>query len=257
MKLIDRLYGGARHLLPPPVFSSIAVLLLAGCALTLTPSPPDGATGIASPVTIGVTSNTEIVNSTGTGPVTALTTVTLDGSSVTLSSCNQWGSACNSAPQPVGPGPHTLIVTAPVVWPAFYAAPNNGATTVSCNVPYGGGYVTNCGTITASSSFSVACVGQQPYPINVTNAANIPVTDNQPASWTYQLAVTGGCPPYKFPVLPIGNSYLPAGLSLSNAGLVSGTTTVMANGWTFDTPITVTDALGKTGTAKLTFIVTP
>lgn len=171
MKLINRIPQGARRLLSPSVLACIAVLLLAGSSaatpLTLTVYPPDGAT-VPTPVTIEVTSNTEILNNSqsplatpadalgGSGAnvnVNVTGTVTLDGSNIALT-CTPPGNTCVSTPLALGT--HTLSVTALVAWPSPPNAPPNyvlppGASSFPCstNICSSMGCVSECAVITA------------------------------------------------------------------------------------------------------------
>ena len=126
MKLIDRLFDALRCLLALSLCSCVAVLLSADSAsshtpkrsptnriccvrhyLALTLSPQNNASVVWAPsVTVGVTSNTEIVNGTSKATATAAASivgggtdpndsVTLDGSALTLN-CNPAGSKCNT-----------------------------------------------------------------------------------------------------------------------------------------------------------------
>jgi hypothetical protein len=66
-------------------------------------------------------------------------------------------------------------------------------------------------------------------------------------SYTATLAARGGVPPYRFAVT---SGTLPAGLTLSTAGTISGTPTAVGLG---SVTITVTDSSGNPGTASRTF----
>jgi hypothetical protein len=92
-----------------------------------------------------------------------------------------------------------------------------------------------------------------------TNPGNVPpgnpsVTNPGPQTGTVgtavslQLAATGGTPPYTWSA-----TGLPAGLSVSSAGLISGTPST-AGSSTVTT--TVTDSAGKTGSASFTWTIT-
>jgi len=228
-------------------FSYIAILSLAGCALTLKPSPLNGSGGLASPVTIGVTSNTEIVNGSNNGPATTLP-ATLNGTPYTLN-CNASGSTCTLS-QALPIGAYTLNTTALVAWPTFYSAPTNAP--VSCNVPNGFSPITQCYTFTASSTFEVGCM---PGSLTITNATLIPTPSGVPTS--FQLNAQGGCPPYSWAV---GSpSSLPPGISISSSGLVTGTETIACtqDAYTFDNTIAVTDSLNATQQSPMTFLICP
>jgi len=247
MKIINHFCPHARGFVLLVITSYIAILSLAGCALTLKPSPLNGSGGLASPVTIGVTSNTEIVNNTNNGPATTLP-ATVNGNPYTLN-CNASGSTCTLS-QAFSTGAYTLNITALVTWPAFYSAPTNSP--VSCNVPNGSSNITQCYTLTASSTFEVGCM---PGSLTVTNATLIPVPSGR--STSYQLNAQGGCPPYSWAV-GSPNS-LPPGITITPSGLVTGTETAACtpDPWTYDSTITVTDSLNATHQSPMTFNICP
>ena len=220
-------------------------LALVGCALTLTPSPSDGSVGLPpSPanLSVEVTTNTAFVNNTNNGTATSLSAI-LDGTQVNL----VCGSRSNcSLSRTFAPGAHSLSVTALVAWPAFYTAPGNSP--VACNVSYNRVTVTQCYTLNAKTVFGVGCTHGA---LTVANPTLIPTPTGQAAS--YQLVAQGGCPAY---VWTVSNSTsLPPGISISASGLVSGTETAACtpDHWTYDTTIRVTDGLGDTGGAGLSF----
>ena len=240
---------GARGQLHP--FSALAVVVtvaiptLAGCALNLKPSPADGSMGLSpSPVnlTVDVTSNTEFVNTGKNGTPTTIP-ATLDGAAVTLTCSSP--SIC-SLSQGFAVGAHTFAVTALVTWPAFYSAPTNAP--VACNVPGNGTTLNQCYSLTTSATFAVGCAQGA---LTATNTTLIPVPAGKSAS--YQLEAQGGCPPYTWTVGNPGG--LPPGISISPMGLVAGTETTACtqDPWTFDNTIKVTDSLGDTGQASMTF----
>ncbi len=223
----------------------MSALALVGCALTLTPSPSDGSMGLPpSPATlsVGVTTNTAFVNNTNNGTPTSLP-ATLDGKTVNL----VCGSRSNcSLSRTFAPGAHSLSVTTLVTWPAFYSTPANSP--VACNVSYDSVTVTQCYSLSAKTTFGVGCTHGVP---TVANPTLIPTPAGQAAS--YQLLAQGGCPAY---VWTVSNpSTLPPGISISASGLVSGTETAACtpDHWTYDTTILVTDGLGDTGSAGLSF----
>jgi len=241
--------SGARAQLHP--FSALAVVVtvaiptLAGCALNLKPSPADGSMGLSpSPanLTVGVTSNTEFVNTGKNGTPTTIP-ATLDGAAVTLTCSSP--SIC-SLSQGFAVGAHTFAVAALVTWPAFYSAPTNAP--VACNVPGNGTTLNQCYSLTTSATFAVGCAQGA---LTATNTTLIPVPAGKSAS--YQLEAQGGCPPYTWTVGNPGG--LPPGISISPMGLVAGTETTACtqDPWTFDNTIKVTDSLGDTGQASMTF----
>jgi hypothetical protein len=137
--------------------------LVPGMALTLT-SPPSGILSV--PLSLGVTSNTEIIAYGGHGPATLLggassnATVTLDNNQdITLASCkssqNTYTCSNNGVLGSILPGAHVLTVSAPVVWPTT-GGPNTNP--VSCNVSFNGTTATNCGMTSASTAFNTPFV---------------------------------------------------------------------------------------------------
>lgn len=82
-----------------------------------------------------------------------------------------------------------------------------------------------------------------PAPLLITSAGEL--TEGAPgAAYAHQLAATGGTPPYTWS-LPAGSS-LPQGLSLSSAGLISGSPTQTG---AFNFTVKVTDQLNATTTS--------
>jgi len=221
-------------------------LMLSGCALVLKPTPADGSMGLSpSPanLTVGVTSNTEFVNIGKNGTPTTIP-ATLDGAPVTLACSTP--STC-SLNQALAVGGHTLAVTALVTWPAFYSAPTNAP--VTCNVPSNGYNISQCYILTASAAFDVGCAAG-PLTV-VSDTTLIPVPTGQAVS--IQLAAQGGCPPYTWTVgTPSG---LPPGISISTVGIITGTGTAACtpDPWAYDNSIQVSDSLGDTGHAVMTF----
>ena len=101
----------------------------------------------------------------------------------------------------------------------------------------------------ASGNLSIA-IGGGMLTITTTTAPTGTVGTAYPS---FQLAATGGVPPYTWAVA--SGSSLPAGLSLSTAGVVSGTPT--ASG-TFSPSITVTDeTTTNTATQNVNFTINP
>jgi len=221
-------------------------LMLSGCALVLKPTPADGSMGLSpSPanLTVGVTSNTEFVNIGKNGTPTTIP-ATLDGAAVTLTCSSP--SICDLS-QGFAVGAHTFTVTALVTWPAFYSAPTNAP--VACNVPGNGTIFNQCYSLTTSATFAVGCA--QGALTVVSNTTLIPVPTGQAVS--IQLVAQGGCPPYTWTVgTPSG---LPPGISISTAGIITGTgmAACTPDPWAYDNSIQVSDSLGDTGQAVMTF----
>ncbi|MGA9851792.1 MAG: hypothetical protein WBR15_02550 [Gammaproteobacteria bacterium] len=244
---IEHLFETTRKLFLRAITASIVILPLAGCALSLKPSPPTGSTGLASPVAIGVTSNTEIVNISHNGPATTLP-ATVNGNPYTLN-CNASGSTCTLS-QAFPTGAYTLNVTALVTWPAFYSAPTNAP--VACNVPGNGSIITQCYTLATTSAFDVGCAAG---PLTIVTNMTLIATPAGQAMTPIQLAAQGGCPPYTWTVS--NQSGLPPGISISASGLITGTeqTACTPDAWTYDNSITVTDSLNDTVRSVMTFNV--
>lgn len=222
---------------------------LQGCAnanLVIT-APANNATNVPSPVTITVTTGTEIVNSGLNAPATSIVGTIDSSQQVTLTCSNP--STCAAAPPPaLAVGRHVLSVNAAVTAPAFSQAPNSGATGVGCSVPNAG---SSCEQITTTSTFFVGCSAGG---ISVSNGSLITAFTLGTSS-TYQLAASGGCAPYSWKVLVNG---LPPGVSMSASGLLSGTPGQCSkDGFSFDTTVAVSDPLGDstpTGT-KISFMI--
>ncbi len=109
-------------------------------------------------------------------------------------------------------------------------------------------------TITATDSAGSVHTAQANYSINV-NAFGIPsplfVNGTVGTAFSFQVPVGGGVGPYTF----TASNGMPAGLTMSNSGLITGTPTIV-NG-NFNTQITVTDSTSGThlvsSPASLTF----
>ena len=118
------------------------------------------------------------------------------------------------------------------------------------------------GTPTAAGSFNftvtatdtVGATGSQAYTVIINTAVTLPVTlPNWTVQFTYSqaLIVTGGTGTDTF---ALTTGALPDGLTLSAAGLVSGTPTVAS---TFNFTITATDSVGATGSQAYTVTINP
>jgi hypothetical protein len=283
MKLIDRLFDALRCLLALSLCSCVAVLLSADSAsshtpkrsptnriccvrhyLALTLSPQNNASVVWAPsVTVGVTSNTEIVNGTSKATATAAASivgggtdpndsVTLDGSALTLN-CNPAGSKCNTIlSSPPDVGTHTLIVTAPLASPQFHppAAPFSNST-FGCNIPPFGSNTratTRCATITASATFNVS---PQQCDFSYT-VSNVPIVVSYPGKGTATIEVTQGSPTctsvtLKTPLFPI---------SINANGTTLGTLTCLLNGNASDT-VTFSSSNSNPASVPLSCSFTP
>ncbi|WP_430391814.1 putative Ig domain-containing protein [Dyella sp. 20L07] len=107
-------------------------------------------------------------------------------------------------------------------------------------------------TVTATDKFNFA--GAQSYTLKVTAPAiavtPATLTAGQVAvAYNQTLSASGGVGPYSFTVSP---GTLPAGMTLSSAGVLSGTPTAAGS---FNIPVTATDAHSFTGTQTYTLVV--
>lgn len=96
-------------------------------------------------------------------------------------------------------------------------------------------------------SLTIAAVAS---PLAITTPATLPA-GTEGTAYSQTLAATGGTAPYTW---SIGSGALPAGLGLSNSGVISGTPT--ADG-TFTFAVVVTDTVPKTATVTFTLTINP
>ena len=92
--------------------------------------------------------------------------------------------------------------------------------------------------------------GPNPQPLEITAAASLPSAQFG-AVYSTSLAATGGTTPYTWSV---SAGALPGGLTLSSAGVLSGTPTAAG---TFSFTAKITDAAAQTATAALQIIIAP
>ncbi|PLC43482.1 autotransporter outer membrane beta-barrel domain-containing protein [Ralstonia pickettii] len=218
-------------------------------------------TGVLSgaPLTTGVVNFTVTAtdHSTGTGPYSTSGTYTLTTSapSVTVSPSTLTAATAGVAySQTVtasgGATPYTYAVTSGAL-PAGLSL--NGTTGVISGTPTAGGTFNPTITATDANGFT----GTRAYSLSV-NAATISLSPATLANATigtaYNQAVTasGGIPAYTYAVTA---GALPAGLTLSSSGVLSGTPTA---GGTFNFTITGTDSSTGTGpyTGSRTYTLT-
>ena len=102
--------------------------------------------------------------------------------------------------------------------------------------------VTDSASNTASASFGLAI---NPMPLQVSTTA-LPAGEVS-SSYSYSLAATGGAPPYSWTT-----PWLPSGLTLSTAGVISGTPKVSSN---ITLSFTLTDSNLNTASASLTLTI--
>jgi len=101
---------------------------------------------------------------------------------------------------------------------------------------------------TSQRTSPVDVVGHEPLAVTTSSLPNATVG----SSYSLTLTAIGGVAPHKWTT----TSTLPSGLTLSQAGLLSGTPTVHTAG-AVDVVVTVTDARGGTNTANLKLTVNP
>ncbi|MFN7973831.1 MAG: Ig domain-containing protein [Acidobacteriota bacterium] len=147
-----------------------------------------------------------------------------------------------------GTAPYTFAVTAGALPPGLVLAPN--------------GLLSGTPTTNGTFNFDVTatdvngCTGVISYTLDV-NCAGITVLPAALPAGTvgtpYSQIITagGGTPPYTFAVTA---GALPAGLTLSPVGLLSGTPTTAG---TFNFTVTATDATGCTGSQAYTLVINP
>ena len=92
--------------------------------------------------------------------------------------------------------------------------------------------------------------GPNPQPLEITAPASLPSAQFG-AVYSTSLAATGGTTPYTWSV---SAGALPGGLTLSSAGVLSGTPTAAG---TFSFTAKITDAAAQTATAALQIIIAP
>jgi large repetitive protein len=150
-----------------------------------------------------------------------------------------------------GTGPYTFMVSAGTLPPGLSLSSSG---TISGTPTAAGSYM-----FTVEVTDSMACMGNHRYtlliapgtcPAITVNPATLP--DGQVGTvYTQTLTAVGGVPPYSFAVTA---GALPAGLTLSTAGVISGTPTGAA---TYDFTVTVTDVRGCTGSRAYSIVIAP
>lgn len=141
-----------------------------------------------------------------------------------------------------GAAPYTYAVTAGALPPGLSLAPNG----VLAGMPMGGGAYNFTITATDSSAPPGPYAGSQPYSIMVAAPtltllpASLPGA-TRTVAYSSTLTASGGTTPYSYAVTA---GALPAGLTLSSAGVLSGTPTVVGS---FSFSITATDSSTGSG----------
>lgn len=146
-----------------------------------------------------------------------------------------------------GSGPYTFAVIAGALPAGLALNPNTG---VISGTPTGSG----ASSFTVGATDSVGNTGNQPYTVNIGTAVLTVTPASLPAGtvgtpFSRALTATGGTGPYTFSLL---SGALPPGLTLSSAGVISGTPT--ANGVASFT-VRAVDTLGNVGTRALTLSI--
>ena len=118
---------------------------------------------------------------------------------------------------------------------------------VQCNAGAGWDGPTGLGTPNGTAAFTAGGTPPPPGSPSVTNPGSQSGTVGTAAS--LQLSATGGTTPYTWSA-----TGLPAGLSISSSGLISGTPTTAGS---YSVTATVTDAAGKTGSATFSWTINP
>jgi subtilisin family serine protease len=139
--------------------------------------------------------------------------------------------------------PH--VAGAAALWLATHPTDSPAAVWDGLNAASTPNKITNVGANTPNKLLYTLFGGGQPGDPSVTNPGTQTSTVGTAAS--LQLAASGGTAPYTWSV-----SGLPAGLSASASGAISGTPTTAG---TSSVTATVTDAANKTGTATFSWVV--
>lgn len=134
-----------------------------------------------------------------------------------------------------GRGPFTFSVVAGALPPGTTITGSGNVATISGTPTTGGSFNFTLRAVSPTGlnmqkSYTIAVIG-------ITSGALPDFTTGNP--YTYQFTVIGGNSPYTFDVV---NGALPDGLSLSTAGMISGTATSSANA---DLTVGITDSTGS------------
>lgn len=223
-----------------------AGLAAANCAISGTPT----ATGTSN-LTVKATDSSSPA-ATKTGPVT----LTVNAAPVTLTITSPTTTATVGVPYTGvigvtgGTAPYTCSITAGTL-PA-------GLTATNCTIS---GTPTATGTanltVQATDSSTPAASASGPVVVTVNPVPALTFTGSLPnavvnVAYTQTLAATGGIGPYTY---AITTGALPAGLTLSSAGVVSGTPTAVGAS-TFTVTATDSEATPKTAALPLVLLVT-
>ncbi|WP_254064026.1 putative Ig domain-containing protein [Granulicella sp. S190] len=222
-----------------------AGLTASGCAVSGTPTTP----GTAN-LTVKATDGSSPVNTT-TGPVT----LTVSPASATLTLSNPPNATVGvlysgSIGVAGGTSPYTCTITAGTL-PA-------GLTATNCLIT---GTPTTAGTANLTvkatdSTTPTAATITGPVTLTVSAVSPLSLTGSLPNAivgvpYTQTLTATGGVPPYSY---QISVPSLPAGLSLSTGGVISGTPTTPGAS-SFTVKVTDTESTPQTATLALVLLV--
>jgi hypothetical protein len=156
--------------------------------------------------------------------------------------------------------------TAPLVWSLLSGTLPPGAPAVSFNgsgqfsgIPNGsnGLYsftvkVTDADGKFATQNLSISVTGGTVTALSITTTSPLP-TGDQGVAYSYSLSATGGTPPYSWVVN--GAPALPAGLSLSGSGQISGTPSAAAAATSVNFKVTDSAAVPQTATMALSITI--
>jgi putative cell wall-binding protein len=146
--------------------------------------------------------------------------------------------------------------TAPYTWAVTTGTLPTGLTLSTAGVLAGTPTASGTASVTVTATDATSTTGTATYSLIVNAATALAVTTTSlpdasvGTAYSQTLAATGGTSPYTWTVT---SGTLPAGLTLSSAGVISGTPT--ASG-TASVTVTATDAASATATATLSLAVT-
>ena len=202
-------------------------------AITAAPASPSVAEGTSNTVTATVTGNST------SGPPTG---------NVSFTECGPL------------PSPAACPATADPLGSTVEVSPGTGDSSTATSAPLtpdAPGYWCIDSTYTGDSNYAVnsdtstdGCFEATAVPLQITTTSLPDATVGQP--YSAQLAATGGTTPYKW---KISSGTLPAGLTLSTSGLISGTPSSTATTSTFTVKVKDSTA-PKHEKAKATFTIT-